>query len=233
MNDKSSYFHIMPQNNPTDAQFLKPYRCGNCEESFPSIFTYRQHSVLHLINKKKTEDAYKCESCTNFFKTAMELRLHTEDAHQIYVCKQCNMSFKKEIHLKNHHTRRHSKCISFKRSTAAEHVNHPFKCEKHDMVFSDLTTYRLHLKSHFSYSAYKKDEIVELQADDVVEINEDPEDEVSNVEVVSVVTLQNAKKRKLNKDTYNVYVCFLCNMEFSIVEACRSHIMDHVNGKNS
>lgn len=77
----------------------KNYQCGYCGKFFKSLFSYKNHTLIHT-----NEKPHECETCKKKFRTIAALMTHQRihDDYRPYQCNVCLKSFKQSSHLKEH-----------------------------------------------------------------------------------------------------------------------------------
>ncbi|XP_063289323.1 zinc finger protein 850-like [Pelobates fuscus] len=115
----------------------RSYKCGICQEIFPSPNELKKHLGSHSDDHR-----YKCGECGRTFSCNFYLVRHqrTHTGERPFSCRLCNKSFKCSSVLYRH-----------QRTHTGEQ---PFKCEVCDKGFSQKTSLTIHLRTHTGERPY-------------------------------------------------------------------------------
>uniref|UniRef100_A0A8C5MWX0 C2H2-type domain-containing protein n=1 Tax=Leptobrachium leishanense TaxID=445787 RepID=A0A8C5MWX0_9ANUR len=110
---------------------LRSYKCGICQETFPSPEELKKHLASHTGERR-----FRCHECGRAFSSNFYLVRHqrTHTGERPFSCPQCGKSFKCSSVLHRHqltHTR-----------------EQPFKCEVCAKGFTQKTSLVIHVRTH-------------------------------------------------------------------------------------
>ncbi|KAM8976880.1 LOW QUALITY PROTEIN: uncharacterized protein RCH25_036067 [Pelodytes ibericus] len=119
------------------ASTQRSYKCGICQETFPSPNELKKHLSSHTGDQR-----YACHECERTFSCNFYLVRHqrTHSGERPFICPQCHKSFKCSSVLYRHQ-RTHS-------------GKQPFKCEVCAKGFSQKTSLIIHLRTHTGERPY-------------------------------------------------------------------------------
>ena len=104
----------------------KPFKCGECSQSFASQVGLNHHQRKHSVTPKK----YLCETCNKLFTAEMALKRHIKSVHlngRKLQCDSCDKSFTRADNLTRHFLEVHGEP-----SVNTQYVRQfakPFKCD--------------------------------------------------------------------------------------------------------
>lgn len=109
------------------------HHCQVCKKTFSRSSLLKQHSVIHMGNKRFK---FRCEVCSKMFRTRSHLRDHTRihTGERPFKCHICQKAFKQSSDLKKH----------INLHTGANQ----FKCEECNMEFRRADALRKHKLGH-------------------------------------------------------------------------------------
>lgn len=120
-----------PCNGNAKQKDKKTYMCELCQKMFASGFSLKRHNnTYHLATSTKEpktkstqQHPFKCNECTDSFRTNEMLNKHISRKHAdpekpMLVCKECTKEFVSVYNLKDHITRIHRRTTSTAVSTS-------------------------------------------------------------------------------------------------------------------
>lgn len=140
-NNGQNYSDTTQQPSPSESLVLEQrgspessiHHCQVCKKTFSRSSLLKQHSVIHMGNKRFK---FRCEVCSKMFRTRSHLRDHTRihTGERPFKCHICQKAFKQSSDLKKH----------INLHTGANQ----FKCEECNMEFRRADALRKHKLGH-------------------------------------------------------------------------------------
>ncbi|XP_074637505.1 uncharacterized protein LOC141895557 isoform X2 [Acropora palmata] len=226
------------------------HHCQVCKKTFSRSSLLKQHSVIHMGNKRFK---FRCEVCSKMFRTRSHLRDHTRihTGERPFKCHICEKAFKQSSDLKKHinlHTGANQfKCeecnMEFRRADALRkhklgHKMGNMPCGHCGKNFMHISALRQHRAMHnvqpvktnrtfhrcnYCFKTFTKAESYKLHMEEHIR-----EQSITLFDC-KICSLKFFSKAEFT-DHMNIhngkrpYKCFICEKEFCIAE----HLQDHV-----
>lgn len=199
----------------------KPLVCKKCGKSFPDRYTFKIHSKIH-----DGEKCFKCELCPYAALSERHLQSHiyTHTGEKPYQCPECDQSFRQKQLLKRHINLYHNPSY-----VAPSPRPRKFECSECGRTFAHEGNLRRHMMIHNpEFGSYHV----------IKQMDEDDEDEVQYVQIVSdngMQTREGVKLQLVSEDGQNTI--YLAMEEDEPIDSAslqiQSSLLGSVNMKNS
>ncbi|XP_065224305.1 zinc finger protein 845-like [Planococcus citri] len=225
----------------------EPLECADCGKSFTRKERLKSHIFsMHMPYQCRP---YKCDICSKFYSTRSHLNYHrcsasarrntVSDRRQSLVCTICHKNFRYQSGLKRHtlihEGRKPFKCAecgkSFRRNYIMnQHINschtpyhtRPYKCDICGKRYSAQWDLNAHKRLAGHYSSSKLSKVSSEDVNDGVTVKECDSTTVLGAKKVRKLV---SSKRTKNSDSSNLFVCKICDQNFSRQDHLKRHIM--------
>ncbi|KAJ8981758.1 hypothetical protein NQ317_004938 [Molorchus minor] len=195
----------------------RPYMCTECGKAFKQITTLQDHEVVHTGEKR-----FKCKICEGAFATATSLRRHIRVMHETvrsFKCHFCEEAFTSKQALKQH--------------MGIHKDIDPLKCQLCGERMSNQEEYTAHKNRHIEL---KQSGICEYCGnktfyfglkEHIQKMHQPRSCGICSLVFYDEKSMENHKKSHQEEAIKEDFICHICNKQFEFPRYLKAHIKRH------